>query len=50
MLHAADSRKLFRQALRHGRGSAMQYVQQHGLAGVADDVLAACLQNQAYDP
>lgn len=28
----------------------MQYVQQHGLAGVADEVLAACLQNQAYDP
>lgn len=28
----------------------MQYVQQHGLAAVADEVLAACLQNQAYDP
>jgi hypothetical protein len=50
MLHVADSREQFAQSLRHGRGSAMQYVQQHGLAGVADDVLAACLQNQAYDP
>ncbi len=28
----------------------MQYVQHHGLAGVADEVLAACLQNQAFDP
>jgi hypothetical protein len=44
------SRERFRQLLRHGRGSAMQYVQQHGLSEVVDDVLAACLRNQAYDP
>ena len=44
------NRDQFSRALRHGRGSAMQYVQQHGLSEVAEDVLAACLQNQAYDP
>jgi hypothetical protein len=44
------SPKQFAQALRCGQGRAMQYVQHHGLAGVADEVLAACLQNQAYDP
>lgn len=40
----------FAVALRAGLGRASLHVQQFGLTGVADLVLAACLQDQAYDP
>ncbi|ATQ77840.1 hypothetical protein CR152_27555 [Massilia violaceinigra] len=43
------SRDAFAVALRHGRGAAVLHVQEHGLDGVEDLVLAACLENQCYD-
>ncbi|MDQ1834519.1 hypothetical protein [Massilia scottii] len=43
------SRNAFAVALRHGRGAAVMHVQEHGLDGVEDLVLAACLENQCYD-
>ena len=39
----------FARALRQGRGAALQHVLSHGLDGVAEQVLAACLVDQAYD-
>ncbi|MDQ1923225.1 hypothetical protein [Massilia pseudoviolaceinigra] len=43
------SRDAFAVALRHGRGAAVMHVQEYGLDGVEDLVLAACLENQTYD-
>ncbi|CUI08837.1 hypothetical protein [Massilia antarctica] len=43
------SRESFALALRHGRGAAAMHVRAHGLDGVDDLVLAACLENQTYD-
>lgn len=39
----------FARALRQGRGAAQLHVLSHGLEGVTDLVLAACLEDQAYD-
>lgn len=39
----------FRAALAQGRGVALMHVLAHGLAGVDQLVLTACLENQAYD-
>lgn len=39
----------FSLALKHGRGSAAMHILAHGLGGVEDLVLAACLEDQAYD-
>ncbi|MDQ1813206.1 hypothetical protein RBA41_07815 [Massilia sp. CCM 9210] len=43
------SHDAFAVALRHGRGATVMHVQEHGLDGVEDLVLAACLENQCYD-
>ena len=43
------SRAEFSVALKHGRGSASMHILAHGLVGVEDLVLAACLEDQAYD-
>lgn len=43
------SRDAFARALAQGRGSAKLHVMKHGLNGVEDLVLKACLENQAYD-
>jgi hypothetical protein len=43
------NRDEFAIALRQGRGTALMHVMEHGLAGVEDLVLQACLENQAYD-
>lgn len=43
-----DSCKLS-SALREGRGQALIHVMQHGLGGMEDLVLAACIEEQAYD-
>jgi hypothetical protein len=39
----------FAVALKNGRGAALMHVQAHGLNGVADLLLKACLHNQSYD-
>ncbi|MBV1776148.1 hypothetical protein KSF73_10540 [Burkholderiaceae bacterium DAT-1] len=39
----------FKYALKCGRGSAIRYVQQYGADAVRDILLAACIENQAYD-
>lgn len=39
----------FSKALREGRGKALMHVMEHGLGGVEDLVLTACLKEQAYD-
>lgn len=44
------TKEAFAAALRTGRGRAYLHVLQFGLSGVGDVVLAACLQDQAYDP
>jgi hypothetical protein len=53
LLNDLNVRKLphaaFRQALAEGRGTALMHVLVHGLAGVEQLVLAACLTEQAYD-
>lgn len=43
------SREAFASAIKHGRGRAVLHVRQFGLEGVADIVLAACLENLSYD-
>jgi hypothetical protein len=43
------SRDGFQRALKEGRGAARMHVLAHGLDGVEDLVLRACLENQAYD-
>lgn len=43
------SRDQFARALAQGRGSAKLHVMKHGLSGLEDLVLKACLENQAYD-
>lgn len=44
------TREAFDAALRAGRGRAPLHIAQFGLADVADLVLGACLEDQAYDP
>lgn len=44
------SRPEFAKALRDGRGAALQHVLAHGLDGIEDLVLRACLEDQSYDP
>jgi hypothetical protein len=39
----------FSKALCEGRGAALMHVMEHGLEGIEDLVLAACLEEQAYD-
>lgn len=39
----------FAKALRQGRGAALMHVLAHGLEGVEELVLKACLEEQAYD-
>lgn len=46
----ALTKEEFAAAVRAGRGRAYLHVRQFGLSGVADMVLAACLQDQSYDP
>lgn len=43
------SREAFATALRHGRGSAVMHLREHGMDDVEDLVLAACLANQCLD-
>ncbi len=43
------SRAEFADALRKGLGRAMLHVKEHGLEGVADIVLEACIHNKVYD-
>lgn len=40
----------FATMLRHGRGLALMQVLEHGLNGIEEIVLQACLSDQAYDP
>lgn len=44
------TREQFRNALRKGLGRAVLHARRHGLAGLEEDVLQACLRTQAYDP
>jgi hypothetical protein len=44
------ARDTFAGALRKGQGRALMHVRHHGLNDVADLVLAACLEDQSYDP
>lgn len=39
----------FARALRQGRGAAPMHVKAHGLAGAENILLAACIEEQAYD-
>jgi hypothetical protein len=41
---------IFLTMLKRGRGAALMHVLAHGLDGVEDMVLQACLSNRAYDP
>ncbi|WP_167239495.1 hypothetical protein [Massilia genomosp. 1] len=43
------SREAFAIALRHGRGSVVMHLRDHGMDGVEDLVLAACLEDQCFD-
>lgn len=43
------SKSEFSKALREGRGVALMHVMEHGLAGIEELVLSACLEEQAYD-
>ncbi|NHZ65550.1 hypothetical protein [Massilia genomosp. 1] len=43
------SREAFAIALRHGRGSVVMHLREHGMDGVEDLVLAACLTEQCLD-
>ena len=44
------TKEAFAAAIRAGLGRAYLHIHQFGLSGVADLVLAACLQDQSYDP
>ncbi|HEV2515351.1 MAG TPA: hypothetical protein VGV07_08885 [Devosia sp.] len=50
MSEALLSRDEFGDALRKGKGRAVQHVRAHGDAGVDDLLLAACLHCQSHDP
>ncbi|UOD28429.1 hypothetical protein INH39_23670 [Massilia violaceinigra] len=43
------SREDFAVALRHGRGCVVMHLREHGMDGVEDLVLAACLEDQCID-
>jgi len=43
------TREQFARMLRHGRGAALLYAQEHGIADVEDLVIEACVEKQAYD-
>jgi hypothetical protein len=53
-IEAIDVQKLsltdFTRALKNGHGSALRQAHAHGLEGLEEAVLNACLENQAYDP
>lgn len=44
------SREAFADALRKGKGRAVQHIRAHGDAGVEDLLLEACIHCQSYDP